>query len=216
MSQNLILQIDPPQSGTVNMATDRQILDAVDAGLSGPVLRFYQWSEPTISLGYFQKEKDIELLDEHLRGLPVVRRITGGGAILHDKELTYSLTVPLRSNEPVNELYRLVHDIFIGLLKEKGIPASYRGFSDKGNSQRGPFFCFARHHELDIVTPEGKLLGSAQRRAKRAVLQHGSLILEKTWPQQPGTATGRDFDCQWFAGQAAGQIEVALADSHRM
>ncbi|MBN2064901.1 MAG: lipoate--protein ligase family protein [Sedimentisphaerales bacterium] len=210
MKTKLTIQTDRPQTGKINMAVDRQILDMVETGTSGPILRFYQWSEPTISLGYFQKESDIAQLPALLQELPWVKRMTGGGAILHDRELTYSLTVPLHSNQPVNDLYRLVHDIFIQLLREKGIEAQYRGFSDKGNSQRGPFFCFARHHELDIVTPEGKLLGSAQRRSKNAALQHGSLILEKTWPQQPGTATGADFDINWFMQKAGEKIEAAL------
>lgn len=213
MNIKLKVQTDPPQTGIINMAVDRQILEAVDAGTSDAVLRFYQWSEPTISLGYFQKETEIDQLPHLLQTLPRVKRMTGGGAILHDRELTYSLTVPLQGNEPVNDLYRLVHDIFIQLLREKGIDAQYRGFSDKGNSQRGPFFCFARNHELDIVVamPGGKLLGSAQRRTKNAALQHGSLILEKTWPQQPGAAAGPDFDIEWFIQKAARKIETALS-----
>lgn len=209
MITNLTIRIDQPQSGLVNMEVDRQILDSVDTGLAGPTLRFYRWQEPTISLGYFQKQEELNSLDEQLRAMPVVRRMTGGGAILHDKELTYSLTVPLHGKEPVNDLYRLVHDIIIGLLRKKGIPAAYRGVSDCTNSHRGPFFCFARSHCLDIVTPDGKLLGSAQRRARHAVLQHGSLILEKH-PLQPGTATGPEFDCQWFMTQTALAIELAL------
>ena len=201
MKEELKLIIDEPLSGLMNMTIDQDILNAVNASESGPVLRFYKWEEPTISLGYFQKEAEVEELDEQLRGLPVVRRITGGGAILHDKELTYSLIVPLEAATAVNDLYSLVHDIIIEHLNVVGIEAGYRGFSDKGNSQRGPFFCFARNHSLDIVTAKGKILGSAQRRLKNAVLQHGSLILEKSFDQHPGDAVGADFDCGKYANK---------------
>ena len=214
MSNNeLKLIIDPPQSGVINMAVDQDILNSVDAGESGPVLRFYRWQEPTISLGYFQKDNEVEDLDVELQKLPVVRRITGGGAILHDIELTYSLILPLERafvGGNVNDLYSLVHDIMIKLLNEAGIEASYRGFTDPGNSQRGPFFCFARNHSLDIVTPDGKLLGSAQRRLKNAVLQHGSLILEKRYSQQPGACTGADFDCGKFVNSFYSELKEKL------
>ena len=209
----LKLIIDPPQCGLINMAVDQDILNAVDAGESGPVLRFYCWEEPTISLGYFQKDEELDDLDEQLQKLPVVRRITGGGAILHDKELTYSLILPLERalvGGNVNDLYSLVHDIIIRLLNDAGIPASYRGFTDPGNTQRGPFFCFARNHSLDIVTPDGKLLGSAQRRLKNAVLQHGSLILDKRYPQQPGACTGKDFECGKFVNELYSQLREKL------
>ncbi len=209
----LQLIIDPPQSGSINMAVDQDILNAVDAGESGPVLRFYRWNEPTISLGYFQKDIELEELDSQLQALPVVRRITGGGAILHDKELTYSLVLPLERalvGGNVNDLYSLVHDIMIELFIQSGIKASYRGFTDPGNSQRGPFFCFARNHSLDIVTPDGKLLGSAQRRLRNAVLQHGSLILEKRFSQQPGACTGADFDCGGFVNGLYAELKNKL------
>ena len=212
-SSELKLIIDPPQPGSLNMAVDQDILNAVEAGESGPVLRFYRWQEPTISLGYFQKDSEVDSLDPELKALPVVRRITGGGAILHDKELTYSLILPLERalvGGNVNDLYSLVHDIMIKLLNTAGIPALYRGFTDPGNSQRGPFFCFARNHSLDIVTPAGKLLGSAQRRLKNAVLQHGSLILEKRFPQQPGACTGPDFDCGKFVNELYSNLKSKL------
>ncbi len=194
----------------MNMAIDQDILNAVNSGESGPVLRLYQWREPTISLGYFQKNEEVEKLEPELQALPVVKRITGGGAILHDKELTYSLTIPLNPTAAVNDLYSLVHDIIIALLQESGIEAGYRGFTDKGNSQRGPFFCFARNHSLDIVTPEGKILGSAQRRLKHAVLQHGSLILEKRYQQQPGAYAGKDFDIGQFANELHKRLQSSL------
>ena len=182
--------IDPAQSGSVNMATDEAILAAVNGGSQGVTLRFYQWAEPTISLGYFQKHDEYQGQDAVIRNLPLVRRQTGGGAILHDDELTYSLVVPLIDDCSIDieGLYRLVHDAFIYVLHQLGVQAQYRGGEDRGNSQRGPFFCFSRLHRLDLVVGEEKLLGSAQRRMKNAVLQHGSLILGRHFDQQKSAA----------------------------
>lgn len=183
--------VDGPLPGDVNMARDEAILLAVQAGQAPPTLRFYQWDNPTISLGYLQKYQDVSEQDEAIQRMPVVRRQTGGGAILHDQELTYSLVLPLNGELPHTEmesLYRLAHDAFIKTLAEFGIKASYRGGDDRGNAQRGPFFCFARTHRLDLVVGPDKLLGSAQRRVKNAVLQHGSLILVRRFEQQPSAA----------------------------
>src|SRR5262245_32066382 len=86
------LIIDPPQKGAWNMAVDQALLESAAAS-GGVALRFYQWSEPTLSLGYFQP---IAARSEHPPSLhsPVVRRASGGGAILHDRELTYSIAAP--------------------------------------------------------------------------------------------------------------------------
>ena len=125
-SDNTVLRVivDPVQSGTVNMATDEAILEAVNGGSQGATLRFYQWAEPTISLGYFQKHDEYQGQDAVIRNLPLVRRQTGGGAILHDDELTYSLIVPLvdDSRIDIEGLYRLVHDAFIFVLHQLGVP----------------------------------------------------------------------------------------------
>ncbi len=180
--------IDGPLPGVVNMAVDESILQAVNGGASPPTLRFYRWEQPTISLGYFQKYEDLALQEEVIRRMPVVRRQTGGGAILHDDELTYSLILPL--NEPkqltnIENLYQLVHDGYLAVLAKLNVHAEYRGGTDSGSAQRGPFFCFARQHRLDLVVDGDKLLGSAQRRIRNAVLQHGSLILARHFHQQP-------------------------------
>jgi lipoate-protein ligase A len=182
----VICEIDEPRSGAWNMAVDEAILQGVNAGESPATLRFYKWAEPTISLGYFQKYEEFQGQDEVIRRMPMVRRQTGGGAILHDDELTYSLVVPLdgRGVTEIEGLYRLVHDAFVAVLAREQVRVEYRGGEDKVNSQRGPFFCFSRKHWLDLVVGEDKLLGSAQRRIKNAVLQHGSLILERHFEQQ--------------------------------
>lgn len=181
------------------MAADEALLESVGRGDSAPTFRLYQWSEPTISLGYFQKFADYESLEPPAGELPVVRRLTGGGAILHDLELTYSLTLP--SNHAMlekgpNRLYEFAHDAVISAFESLSL-ATWRGCaSDDSGPARGPFFCFARRHCFDVlVGPEedaAKIAGSAQRRTRHAVLQHGSIILASRYIQQPSAALGED------------------------
>lgn len=179
---------DPPLTGAENMARDEVLLDRVGAGLSPPTLRLYEWSSPTLSLGYFQPMDEVSRLGPPLCDLPVVRRLTGGGAILHDIELTYSLTLPLGhpmlSGGP-NALYQRAHDAIRSCLHELGV-VSWTGCADDGSgAARGPFFCFARRHCFDVLIGADKIVGSAQRRTTRAVLQHGSIIVGSRFDQQP-------------------------------
>jgi len=213
MALTLRLIVDEPLAGIENMAVDEAILEAVGAGEAGPTLRFYRWEAPTISLGYFQKISDWQQQDKAIVQLPLVRRKTGGGAILHDDELTYSLTLPLHQGLPmtnIQAMYKLVHDACIVSLAENGFETSYRNRSDSGNSQRGPFFCFAREHCLDLVMDDQKLMGSAQRRTKNACLQHGSLIINRCFLQQPCSALGTGFDLDSFSRDVAEQISQRL------
>jgi lipoate-protein ligase A len=194
------LLIDPPATGAWNMAVDELLLaDAADRGLA--TLRFYRWSEPTLSLGYFQRFADRE---QHAasRGSAVVRRQTGGGAILHDRELTYSLALPAwhplaRTRQG---LYRLVHQIFIDALKpyltdaKRQCTLHIRGDLECAPPEKEPFLCFQRSAPGDLLLVHcrqairsdyqhdslngAKILGSAQRRVRGAILQHGSLIFK--------------------------------------
>jgi len=200
------------------MACDEAILQAVNQSITPATLRFYQWVEPTISLGYFQEFDEIQSQHQQIKRMPVVRRQTGGGAILHDQELTYSLILPLDTSDSdstdIQMMYRVVHDAYIEAMAWIGLKAQYRGGEDRGNSQRGPFFCFARKHCLDLVLGSDKILGSAQRRVKNAVLQHGSLILNRRFEQQPSASIGVSdsggFDLQKFIGQVARLIAEKL------
>jgi len=112
----LRLILDEACPGAVNMARDEALLDAVAARTAPPTLRCYGWREPTISLGYFQAFADHEALPPPAGGLPVVRRMTGGGAILHDLELTYAIALPIDHAWLAtggNALYVLVHESMI-------------------------------------------------------------------------------------------------------
>src|SRR5437879_6894081 len=90
------LLLDKPASGAWNMAVDEVLLDGVAAGTAPPTLRFYEWTPPCLSLGYFQPFEVVDVDGCRALGVEVVRRPTGGRAILHDRELTYSVALPLR------------------------------------------------------------------------------------------------------------------------
>lgn len=164
-------------SGAENMATDESLLEsAIAEGTS--TLRIYRWREPTVSLGYFQKETD-PILAARFAGLPQVRRLSGGGALLHDRELTYSITLP--DGHPLADaptvLYDRAHDAIVRLLNSKGAPARVRG---EKLTEPEPFLCFGRGDPRDIILSGFKIVGSAQRRRRGAILQHGALLLERS------------------------------------
>jgi lipoyl(octanoyl) transferase len=166
-----------PRSGADNMAIDESLLvSAIEHKTQ--TLRVYRWHEPTVSLGYFQREDD-PVLTSRFAGLPRVRRLSGGGALLHDREITYSITLP--DGHPLADaptlLYDQVHAALVFLLNELGAAAVVRG---EKRDQPEPFLCFGRGDPRDIVLAGHKIVGSAQRRRKGAILQHGALLLESS------------------------------------
>jgi len=188
---------DAPLSGAANMARDEALMLRVGEGLSPPTLRLYQWSEPTISLGYFQPFAQYKTLPPPYSSMAVVRRLTGGGAILHDLELTYSITLPIHHPllaRGANRLYELAHDAVIAAMSDLGVNAKRCGQSDDSGAARGPFFCFARRHCYDVLVGDDKIAGSAQRRTTSAVLQHGSIILGNRFAEQPTARINRPYE----------------------
>ena len=195
---------DSPSDGAWNMAVDQALL--MSAEQDGVVtLRIYGWAEPTLSLGYFQKHTDRQLHSASL-SCPMVRRRSGGGAILHDRELTYSLAIPSsnRWSDRNAELYDLVHQVVIQLLTQIGLESQL--FKDTVSTEASAvnaevpmtksdpivdpkaFLCFQRRSDGDLVANGFKILGSAQRRLKHSLLQHGSLLLGQSEfaPELPG------------------------------
>ena len=171
------LIIDGAAAGSLNMGIDEALLKtASEQGAC--VLRFYQWSEPTLSLGYFQKYKDRSNHQESSLNT-CVRRSTGGGAILHDNEITYSLCMPNsnRFSKQSELLYATVHEAIIESLLGQNILAEK---AKRIQRSPEPFLCFQRRAGGDILIDGIKVCGSAQRRWKNAILQHGSLLLAKS------------------------------------
>lgn len=176
MNELVHVILDGPQSGAWNMAVDEALLE--DSLRNGTIfLRLYRWSEPTISLGYFQKEAELRH-ESRLVNLPSVRRLSGGGAILHHHEQTYSCSVPPshRLAQQPYRLYEEIHAVFVSWLTECGVQITARG--NHFDQKEEPFLCFLRSAAPDLVVSGHKVLGSAQRRRRGAVLQHGSLLLE--------------------------------------
>jgi lipoyl(octanoyl) transferase len=167
-----------PQDGVRNMALDEALLEtALERGEC--TVRLYRWREATVSLGYFQSAGAAEANPE-LAPLPMVRRLTGGGAILHHHEWTYSCSVPAGHPlaESPTQIYDRVHERFVAALAEQGIETALRGEALAG--REGTFLCFGRGDPRDIVLNGHKILGSAQRRRRGAVLQHGSLLVRRS------------------------------------
>ena len=167
--------------GPQNMGLDLAILDSVDADPSYAVFRTYEWSAPTLSLGYFQSIRDVEA-DLRWQGVPVVRRPSGGSALWHDRELTYALVVPRSHSLALRPtaLYRAVHAVFAEALNELGIAATRRGERTSTPAAEKPFLCFLDDDPEDVLLFGTKIVGSAQRRRPAAVLQHGSLLLSRS------------------------------------
>jgi lipoate-protein ligase A len=168
----------PPASGAWNMAVDEALLEvACKTGHTG-WLRFYRWEQPTLSLGYFQQHADRQQHPPSL-SCPLVRRSTGGGAIIHAEELTYSLCIPLASHldQRSHGLYQAVHETFIEELVSRGIPARICGETCSTPIDKEPFLCFLRRSDFDILLGGHKVVGSAQRRRRLGLLQHGSVLL---------------------------------------
>ncbi len=180
------LLLDPPAPGAWNMAVDEALLETAAAdGIT--TLRFYTWSEPTLSLGYFQAAADRA---RHVasRDCSLVRRASGGGAILHDRELTYSIALPSRGRfgDQAKALYDAFHQTLIGALATFAVQASL--CEPAAGVQPEPFLCFQRHTRGDVLIGTDKIAGSAQRRNRGALMQHGSILFNRSnhAPELPG------------------------------
>jgi lipoate-protein ligase A len=170
------LLLEPPASGAWNMAVDEWLMEW-SASTGGCGWRIYAWQEPTLSLGYFQSHEDRR---GHAASLncPAVRRLSGGGAIVHDAELTYSFVLPRGHPLALRRrgLYEAVHTTLIEVLGRQGIRACLYGESGGPRVGRSPFLCFLRRAPGDVLVGSAKIAGSAQRRSAEAVLQHGSVL----------------------------------------
>jgi len=166
----------PFQDGATNMATDQAIMEAVGEGRVSPTLRLYGWLPACLSLGYMQSLRDIDLDRLKAKGWTLVRRPTGGRAILHVDELTYSISLPqdhaLVQGDIVTS-YRRLSDALQAALKSLGLEPE----ADKRLKAAVTAICFETPADYEITIEGRKLIGSAQVRKHKAVLQHGSIPL---------------------------------------
>ena len=195
--------VDRARPGEENMAIDRQLLEAAERS-GAAYVRLYRWSEPTLSLGHFQAGIDRNLHPPS-REISLVLRASGGGAIVHDHEWTYSIALPVGRNKigASKELYDSVHGALVEGLRSLGWDASQwskpcevdNASSSEpavvgcgGSKPAEPLLCFERRSCGDIVCDGYKVVGSAQRRLGGSVLQHGSILCRRSAyaPELPG------------------------------
>jgi len=174
------LLVEGPVGGAWNMAVDEAVSEAVGRGEAAPTLRFYAWERPTVSLGALQRFPggvDVSVCRGH--GIPLIRRMSGGRAVLHAAELTYSVAVPRIGawHGSVPEVFRRLCEGLVAGLARLGIRAT---LGDGRPFREGPGAgaCFLLRQAPAILVAGRKLVGSAQYRSDRAVLQQGSLLLD--------------------------------------
>lgn len=156
------LIIDPPLEGAFNMGCDYAIMKSVSRGDSSSTLRFYRWKKPTVTIGYFQiLEDEVDVGECARSGVDTIRRVTGGGAVYHDLEITYSLAAPLSGglvHGTVLDSYRRICEPIVQALRSFGIEAAYAPVND-------------------ILAGSKKISGSAQTRREGVLLQHGTILM---------------------------------------
>lgn len=173
-------------SPEMNMAVDEAILTLHSQGKTEPTVRFYTWEPATLSIGYFQKAKqeiDFEKVKEY--GLGFVRRLTGGRAVLHDQELTYSVIVSEEYPEmpsQVTEAYRVISNGLLKGFQYLGLHAEMVSLASEEEKAKyasvGSSACFDSPSWYELVVEGKKVAGSAQTRQKGTILQHGSILLD--------------------------------------
>jgi lipoate-protein ligase A len=190
--------------GARNMAADETLLESAIQGAAS--LRFYGWSEATLSLGYFQLE-EVRLTDPLLAQLPCVRRASGGATLVHHLEVTYALALPAGAPwQGSHSWLQKMHSIIKAALQQFRISSALQESAD-----REPFqgvLCFQHYTPADLLIGSSKVVGSAQRKHRGSLLQHGAILLERSayTPALPGISelSGRRI--------AAPEVCQAVAD----
>lgn len=179
----IVTEAMPP---AMNMAVDEAILQLHSEGKVPPTVRFYTWNPATLSIGYFQKAaKEINLEALRERGLGFVRRPTGGRAVLHDQELTYSVVVSEshpKMPSGVTEAYKVISMGLLHGFQRLGLHAEMVSLATEEEKEKysspGSSACFDSPSWYELVVEGKKVAGSAQTRQKGVILQHGSILLE--------------------------------------
>lgn len=165
------------QSAAMNMALDECLLNWHSKGKIPPTLRFYGWSKPSLSIGYFQRARTINFDGIKRHHCEFVRRLTGGSAVLHDDELTYSLVIS--ENDPgipqsVTKAYYILSQGVLEGYKNLGIAAEF-AIPERELDKERSAICFEKPSFYEMVVDGKKICGNAQTRKNGIVLQHGSL-----------------------------------------
>lgn len=166
-----------------NMAVDASLLADCAQGLIPPTVRFYGWSKPAITVGYSQRyESELDVERCRAEGIEIVRRPTGGRALLHYNELTYAVVAPVTLapfDKGLKTTFEAISQALLAGLKNLKIRGGLNtGKHQSGSGHRRSPACFASLNHCEITVDGKKLVGSAQKRTAKAFLQHGSIILE--------------------------------------
>lgn len=214
------LLVDDPQDGAWNMAVDEAILLQRKNGTTLSTLRIYSWQKRTVSLGYFQRvdKNTADFCGQN--NIDLIRRPTGGGFVLHDQEITFSVVFSrqdLRDQRQAVEYFRIIATCIQNALSTMGVTVSLEEnvFSGKDNH----FFCFNNPTKYDLLVNGKKVCGSAQRRYRDIILQQGSLILRTPgdpvfWQQAAGLEEvlrqpiSRDEICDAFQKSFAAELQL--------
>jgi lipoyl(octanoyl) transferase len=178
MSDGIRVVFDDAGDGFWNMAVDEAILQSVIEGRSPPTLRFYGWKPACLSLGYFQRSDVVNRMKCREHSVDIVRRITGGRAVFHDQEFTYSFAMPVPQGNKgsILETFKVINGGIVKGLQGLGVRAVLHRREGRSVSAKSPL-CFSSPSHYEITVEGKKILGSAQVRRGGALLQQGSLPL---------------------------------------
>lgn len=216
------LLIDPPLDGATNMARDEALLASHVRGTAGATLRLYGWSPACLSLGRFQRSGEVDRGACEREGVAVVRRPSGGRALLHDCELTYALVVgtntPLGQGTICQSYQRISGGLLAGLSRMGAQAALAPAQRVAGDRQPATAACYDSPAAYELLVDGRKLIGSAQTRREGALLQHGSLPftphaerLCALLHRPPADLTGRMATLDSVLGRTPSFDEVAEA-----
>lgn len=203
------LMDDGPHEGARNMATDTHLLHRAEREGCG-VLRLYHWTRPTLTVGRNQRlagQVDREACEAE--GIPVVRRPTGGWAVLHGHDLTYAVAAPSGGGalgESILSTYRALAGVFVHLFRGLGHEPALQAHTGRQRLERASAICFAMPSAYEILVDGRKLVGSAQRRRPGAFLQHGSI------PYGPQEA----LLARVFPGATPASVRATMTDLARL
>jgi lipoate-protein ligase A len=192
--------------GSVNMAADDVLFDAATAGRAA--VRFYGWSQATVSLGYFQPAA-VRRDDARLAPLPWVRRPSGGQTLVHHHELTYTLALP--PGFALRWMQRMHERVILPALNRLGLAGHVQVVRDDSH-ELSSVLCFQQPTPGDLTCAGHKIVGSAQRKRRQALLQHGAILLARSeyTLELPGIQelTGRRLDVQSLQEAIVAQLQL--------
>ncbi|HBE03738.1 MAG: hypothetical protein A2096_17940 [Spirochaetes bacterium GWF1_41_5] len=175
------VNIDPPLAAVLNMQNDRENFEkAHDFSPQDYLIRIYEWNAPSISLGISQDPGAVRKI---IPDIEIVQRITGGRAVLHDNEITYSIAASVYSlffGGSLYDTYKKISSVLEAFFLRIGVPAAVQRQKKHSAVPGRSQVCFASPSLYEITTPLGKIAGSAQKRDAQAFLQHGSIPVHTT------------------------------------